>query len=98
MVSAQQVTTTKGIVCISDATDIDVATWIHPSNTTLPTYPDSSAFIFITRSCCNGFVELKHAGRIPEEDQGVYTCIIRDRNDTLQTLYIGFYSSKCTSH
>ncbi len=98
VVTVNQITrVTRGIVCISDATKIDNATWIHPSGTTVTIKSHSvsqSVYVVMVQRLCDGLVELQHRGSLPfRRDHGVYTCRISDGNGTIQTLHIGFYGS-----
>lgn len=82
-----------GIVCAGNSETTSIS-WHHPNGVEVSN--DSTARIFslkVTGSQTALKIELLKSGQFQRQHNGLYTCILRDRSNITQNLYLGVYDT-----
>lgn len=92
LVSPADLSNTVGIAC-SSALDVsrDIGEWRNPNGTKVGTLSSSNPLYTLFRI---NRVELFRRAAITSDQEGIYTCSIPDEEETVQTLYVGIYTSQ----
>ena len=82
-----------GIVCAGNSETTSIS-WHHPNGVEVSN--DSTAHIFslkVPGSQTALKIELLKSGQFQKQHDGLYTCILRDRSNITQNLYLGIYDT-----
>lgn len=85
--------------CISGSTIADVGVWIVPNGNNITEERDNMFIASIGNASDPGVaaIELQNGVSVTAEDEGVYSCLIRDEDGVQQYLFVGIYLARSNS-